>query len=114
MNARELRDEADKMRARAESAKTDALHTEVSANGLKEKGDETSAQLSFSHKDELDQMANEYDKKAEELESEAVEKERQASEIERQQEQIRSEMERQLDELEKQKRDLRGEKIGLF
>lgn len=114
MNARELRDEAGKMRTRAESARTDAMHAEFSAKGQQAKGDDTNANLGFSHQDQLQQTANEFDAKADALETEAAVKERQADEIEKQQEQIRSDMQRQLDDLEKQKQDLRGSKIGLF
>lgn len=114
MNARDLRNEAEKTRTRAHAAQSDAQITKVTADGYSQRGDDSAASVERERVSTLENQAAGLEQQAEAMELEAAEKIRQAQELARQQEQIRKDAEAQVGELEKQKRDLTGESSGLF
>ncbi|HSW77667.1 MAG TPA: hypothetical protein VLG36_02620 [Candidatus Chromulinivoraceae bacterium] len=114
MNARELRDEAGKMRTRAKASITDAELTKVTASGYQERGSEDEARIQYDRVVQLEEEARHLEQQAQQAEEEALQKEREAANIERQQEQVKRDAQTQIDDLEKQKRNLRGGPIGLF
>lgn len=114
MNARDLRNEAEKIRTRVNATKSDAQITRVTADGYSQRGDDLAASVEQNRVETLECQAAELEQQAEAMEGEAEEKMRQALELSRQQEQIQKDTEAQINELEKQKRDLTGESSGLF
>ncbi len=114
MDARQLRNEAEKTKTRAGSLWNDVDHTKVSVSGLKDRGSEDDARVEEGRAAELEQQAKALEQKAQALEAEALEKERRALEIERQQEAVKKEAQDKVDQLEKEKRGLVGGSLGLF
>lgn len=114
MNARDLRNEAEKIRTRAHAAQSDAQITKVTADGYSQRGDDSAASVEQSRVEALERQAAELVQQAEVMEHEADEKLRQAHELSTQQEQIRKDADAQINELEKQKRNLTGHSSGLF
>jgi hypothetical protein len=114
MNAQELRNEAEKMRTRAKSAKDDVERANVNVAGHKEMGNDNAVDVERDRARSLEQQADDLERQAGALDDEATQKELLAVDIERQQETVRKEMEGKLDDLEKQKRDLRGGSVGWF
>ena len=114
MDARQLRNEAEKTRTRAGSLWNDVDHAKVNVSGLKDRGSEDDARVEEGRAAELEQQAKTLEQKAQALETEALEKERRALDIERQQDAVKKEAQDKVDQLEKQKHDLTGGPIGLF
>lgn len=108
MDARILRDEADKARAEAESLKLLAEHKADKAEGLEGFGSPEKADLERREMKNLQDSAEEYEKKAAALEAMLVTAHKRVEQLNAEEERIRSEYESKLKAIESERNQLLG------
>ena len=109
MNARVLREEAERARAEAESLERLVAHKSDKASGLDSYGAPDKAEIERREAQQLQESAEEYRQKAAGLDAEAEAVHRRADELKAQEDQVRQEYEAKLKSIADERHSLLGE-----
>lgn len=113
MNAKQLRDDAQRLRLDAQAKRTQADRFNYNANDYEKAGDATKADTERAEAAKLVDEAVIAERQAEEQDQGAVAQEARALELDKEQASIQADYDQRMKDLERKKADLRGG-VGLF